>query len=102
MRKPATAVFVLGVMLVAPAVLSAQPTRPLTLQEAQQLALQRQPAIKAGEATARAAGESAREARSLYLPTAVGAITAADASAQSTRIAAGALNNPTVIDRLAT
>jgi outer membrane protein len=76
--------------------------RTLTLPDAEQLALQRHPTIKVGEAAALAAHEMVHEARSAYLPTAVGAVTAADASAESTRIAAGGLNNPTVFDRLAT
>jgi outer membrane protein len=81
---------------------TAAQARPLTLPEAEQLALQRHPAIKAGEAVALAAGETVREARAAYLPFAAGAVSAADASAESTRIAAGGLNNPTVIDRFAT
>jgi outer membrane protein len=92
-------------MCAVPIALSAQaaaPAPPLTLHDAEQLALQRHPAIKASQAVALAAGETVHEARSAYLPAAAGAVTAADASAQSTRIAAGGLNNPTVIDRFAT
>jgi outer membrane protein len=88
--------------LAAQATQAAQPARALTLHEAEQLALQRHPAIKAGEALALAAGETVRQAHSAYLPIAAGAVTAADASGLTTRIAAGGLNNPTVIDRFAT
>lgn len=105
MRNAACAVAVIAATIGLPAVLVAQPAapaRPLTLHEAEQLALQRHPAIKIGEAVALAAGETVREARSAYLPIAAGAVTGADASTESTRIAAGGLNNPTVIDRFAT
>jgi len=101
MRKPA---LLLMTVLAGgtPAVLGAQPARPLTLHEAEQLALARHPAIQASEAAARAAEETVHESRAAYLPIAAGAVSAADASALTTRIAAGGLNNPTVIDRVAT
>jgi outer membrane protein len=105
MRSAAPALVGAWLACALPAMVAAQASqtaRPLTLHEAEQLALQRHPAIKAGEAIALAAGETEREARSAYLPLAAGAVSAADASGQSTRIAAGGLNNPTVIDRFAT
>jgi outer membrane protein len=82
----------------------AQPpaTRVLSLQAAERAALDHHPAIKAVEYVAQAAAETVREARSAYWPTAFGALTAAGATADGTRIAAGALNNPTILDRFAT
>src|SRR5580765_5379747 len=100
MRKAARVVIAALAACALPGVAAAQtppaPARPLTLHDAEQLALQRHPAIKAGEAVAQAAEETVREARAAYLPFAAGAFTAADASGQTTRIAAGGLNNPTV------
>jgi outer membrane protein len=75
--------------------------RPLSLHDAEQAALARHPMIKAGEYAAQAAAETVREARSAYYPTAWGAVTAAGAEPEGTRIAAGALNNPTILDRVA-
>jgi outer membrane protein len=80
----------------------AAPVRALSLREAEQAALAHHPAIKAGEFAAEAVAETVREARSAYWPTAWGAVTAAGAAEDGTRIAAGALNNPTILNRLAT
>src|SRR5262249_26748383 len=49
---------------------------------------------------AQAAGEVVREVRSIYYPTVVGSFTGAGAQ-DGTRIAAGGLNNPTILDRFA-
>ncbi len=82
----------------------AQPStaHPLSLHDAEQAALAHHPAIKAGEYAAQATAETVREARSAYFPTAWAAVTAAGAEPDGTRIAAGALNNPTILDRVAT
>ena len=91
---------VLAAMLVA-APCAAQPTPvPLTLKEAEQRAVDVHPVIRAGQALALSAGETVREARSAYFPTAFASFTGAGAQ-DGTRIAAGALNNPTILDRLA-
>jgi len=91
---------VLAAMLVA-APCAAQPAPvPLTLKEAEQRAVDFHPAIRVEQALALSAGETVREARSAYFPTAFAAFTGAGAQ-DGTRIAAGALNNPTILDRLA-
>ena len=88
-----------GLLVAAPA-LAQNPAR-LSLAEAEARAVQNHPRIRAGEEAARAAGETVREVKSAYFPTVVGSVTGADAEA-GTRIAAGGLNNPIILDRLAT
>jgi outer membrane protein len=72
----------------------------LTLKEAERLAAERHPQIQAGHYAAMAAGEAVREARSAYFPTATVSMTGATAL-DGTRITAGGLNNPTILDRFA-
>ena len=72
----------------------------LTLKAAERLALDGHPQIRAGQSAALAAGEAVREVRSAYFPTALASFTGAGA-ADGTRIAAGGLNNPTILDRFA-
>lgn len=72
----------------------------LTLQEAEQRALSSHPRVRAAQYSAQAAKEVVREARSAYFPSAAGSITGADAQ-NGTRIAAGGLNNPSILDRFA-
>jgi outer membrane protein len=86
-------------LLVAPR-LSAQDTQRLSLKEAEDRAVQNHPQIRAGQYAALAAGETVRQIRSTYFPTVLGSFTGADAQA-GTRIAAGGLNNPTILDRFA-
>lgn len=74
---------------------------PLTLRQAEQLALQNNPRIGAAALTARAAGYVPTEYRSAYLPQVFGSLTGAGA-ADGSRLAAGSLNNPVIYDRLAT
>jgi len=76
--------------------------RVLSLRDAERAALANHPAIKAGQYAAQAAEETVRAARSAYWPTAFGAVTAAGAEPEGARLAAGALNNPTILDRFAT
>ncbi len=57
--------------------------------------------MAAAQSAAQAAQQSVREARSAYWPTIYGSVTGAVAP-EGTRIAAGALNNPSIFDRLAT
>jgi outer membrane protein len=75
-------------------------TQRLSLKDAEQQALQNHPAIRATEYSALAAGETVREARSAYFPTVFASLTGAQAQ-DGTRIAAGALNNPLILDRFA-
>src|SRR5881397_3452847 len=72
----------------------------LTLQEAERLSLDLNPQIRAGHSAALAASETVRQARSAYFPTAFASFTGAGAP-DGTRIAAGGLNNPTILDRVA-
>ena len=72
----------------------------LTLAEAEQIALRNHPAIQSAEFTAQAAGQLITETRSAELPTIFGSVTGAGALPGS-RLAAGALNNPIIYNRLA-
>lgn len=104
MRKAICVIGLTGLMRVAAAAQGAPPAPPprvLSLKDAEQEALTHHPLIKAGEYSALAAGETVREMESAYLPTTTGDITAAGAGAAGTRIAAGGLNNPTILNRLA-
>src|SRR5260370_24460548 len=58
------------------------------------------PALTCGWYAALAGGETVREAKSAYFPTIYGSVTGADAR-NGSRIAAGGLNNPIILDRLA-
>jgi outer membrane protein len=89
------------VLLAAPVGAQAQDPPPLTLQQAEQIALQNHPLIQASQYGALAAHETVRETRAPYYPTAFGSITGAEAESGS-RIAAGGLNNPIIYDRFAT
>jgi outer membrane protein len=79
----------------------AQSPEHLTLRDAERRAVDAHPQIRAGLDAALAAGQVVREVRSAYFPTVFGSVTGAVAP-DGTRIAAGALNNPTVFDRFAT
>ena len=89
--------YAVGVVFIAA---NAAAQTPLTLKDAEQRAVAAHPVIRAGQELALAAGENVREARSAYFPTAFGSFTAAGAM-DGTRIAAGSLNNPTILDRFA-
>ncbi len=73
----------------------------LSLSEAEQMALKNNPQIAQAEFQARAYDDIAREFQAAYYPTLQGAITAVGADSGS-RLAAGALNNPIVYDRVGT
>ena len=72
----------------------------LTLHDAEQLALKNNPQISVAKLLSLAQGQVTRETRSAYMPTAAISLTAVDAHAGS-RIAAGAINNPSLFDRAA-
>jgi outer membrane protein len=74
---------------------------PLTLQQAEQIALQNHPLIQAAQYGADAARQAVRETRAPYFPTAFGSVTGAEAESGS-RIAAGGLNNPIIFNRFST
>jgi outer membrane protein len=75
--------------------------KDLTLREAEALALKNNPQISIGKLQALVAQQNVREARSALLPTAYLNVTAVDAH-DSSRISAGALNNPIIFARAAT
>ena len=74
--------------------------QPLTLQDAEKIAIQNHPQIQAATDMAAVAKAEVTQARSTYYPTAYGSVTAVDAENNS-RIAAGALNNPIIYERYA-
>jgi outer membrane protein len=73
---------------------------PLSLKDAENLAIKNNPQISVARLNALAAQQVTRETRSNLWPTAVADITAVDANPGS-RITAGALNNPIVYQRAA-
>ena len=70
----------------------------LTLQQAEQLALKNNPQISVQKLLTFAQHQVVRETRAVELPTATGNLTAVGAH-DGTRITAGVLNNPSVLDR---
>jgi len=73
----------------------------LTLADAQALALKNHPQVAEADYRALAAQEVVKENRAGYFPTANLYATAAGADDDDTRILAGGLNNPSVLDRAA-
>jgi outer membrane protein len=82
------------------ALASAQTVQTLSLQEAEQIAIQNHPQIQAATALASAAEAQVREVRASYYPNANGSLTGAEA-VDSNRIGAGVLNSPAVFDKYA-
>ena len=78
----------------------AQPPLQLTLPDAEKLAVQNNPQFRSAQNTERAAQQLPAEVRSVLFPTVTGNVTGVGADAGS-RLAAGALNNPVVYNRLA-
>lgn len=92
--------FVLSLLTLIPPTCFAQNSQPMTLKEAEQIAIQNHPQIQAATQLAAAARAQVKVVRSVYYPQAFGSATGAVAENNS-RIAAGALNNPIVYDRYA-
>ena len=90
----------LGCALLMAVSAAAQTAPPLSLRDAEARALQNHPQILAGKYTAQAGAEITRETRSAYFPAVYGSLTGAEAK-DGSRIAAGGLNNPTILDRVA-
>jgi outer membrane protein len=80
----------------------AQTPPRLTLKDAEQRALAGHPDIAGAQAAAQALQQTVREVKSAYWPGVFGNVTGAAASPEGARITAGALNNPSIFDRLAT
>jgi outer membrane protein len=79
---------------------AAQAGTPLTLQQAEAIALRSNPQITIGTLRALQAQQYVRETRSALLPTAYLSLTGVDAESGS-RIAAGGINNPILFTRAA-
>lgn len=77
----------------------AQQTMPLTLADAQRLAIQNNPQFSAAKYTAAAAGQVPNQYRANLFPNLSGNFTSVGAD-NGSRIAAGALNNPVIYDRV--
>jgi outer membrane protein len=90
----------LTILVLTAASLRAQTAPPLSLRDAEARALQNHPQVLAGQYAAQAGAEATREARSAFFPTAYGSVTGAEAQ-DGSRIAAGGLNNPIILDRAA-
>jgi len=82
-------------------VLFAQSGKTLTLKEAEDIAVKAHPRLNAAQFAASAAKQVPTQIRSALYPTFYGSFTGALAD-QNTRIAAGGLNNPLILSRLAT
>jgi outer membrane protein len=96
--------YVFAVFLMACA-LAIQPSwgqapQTLTLQQAEQIAIQNHPQIQAATQLASVAAAQVVESRSTYYPQVNGSLTGVEAETNS-RIAAGFLNNPVIYDRFA-
>jgi outer membrane protein len=91
---------VAAIVLAAAGPASAQAPQPLSLRDAEARALQNHPQVLAGQYNAQAGGEITREVRSSYFPTVYGNVTGAEAK-DGSRITAGQLNNPVILDRFA-
>ena len=81
--------------------LHAQGVEPLSLEDAERRAVQNHPQIRAMQYGVEAAGQAVRQVRSAYFPSMSASLTGAQAESGS-RIAAGGLNNPIILDRFAT
>jgi outer membrane protein len=100
MRRILVVVCACGVCVSLASRASAQAVR-LSLKEAEMRALDTHPLIRASQDIALAASEVVRETKSAFYPTAVANVTGAGAE-DGSRITAGALNNPSILDRFAT
>src|SRR5438876_7575983 len=92
--------FSIAIVVIAAGAAAAQDVQRLSLKEAEDRAVQNHPLIRAGEYAALAAGETVRQIKSAYFPAVFGSLTGAQAQ-DGSRIAAGGLNNPTILDRFA-
>ena len=91
---------VAGLLLSWSAMLAQAPLH-LTLAEAEQAAIKNYPRLEAARMQAQAAGMVPKEIRSQYLPALSGAVTGVGADSGS-RLAAGALTNPVIYNRVGT
>lgn len=94
-RFMATALGLLGMGVAA----FSQDATPLSLKQAQEKAIKNHPKITAAELIALASKEVTRQARSAFFPSVTANATAVGTTSENTRIAAGGLNNPLILDR---
>jgi outer membrane protein len=94
------AFFILAIVSLVAAPCFAQNAQPMTLKEAEQIAIQNHPQIQAATQLAAASSAQVKEVRSVYYPQAYGSATGVE-SEHDSRIAAGGLNNSIVYDRYA-
>jgi outer membrane protein len=97
-RKSLRLLIVIVQLALATRLSAAEPSM-LTLYEAQERALRNHPRISVAELRALAAKEVTRQARSGFFPTLTANVTAASGADDNTRLAAGALNNPSIFQR---
>jgi outer membrane protein len=90
-----------GVCAVAASAADTNPVRTLTLPEARATALRLHPQLAAASYRALAAEQAVRQARAGFFPAANLYGTATGVGSDNTRILAGGLNNPSVMDRTA-
>ncbi len=83
-----------------PQIPSTGPLRKLTIQDAENLAIKNNPQISVNRLLYLASNQVTREQKSAYYPTVTGNLTAAGGQ-QGTRIAAGELSAPRLLDRAA-
>lgn len=91
-----------GVVLFSCAAFAQAPpaVQKLTLKQAEAIAIANHPQLKAASLTAAAAEQVTTEVRSAYYPQVYGNLTGVDTQ-NGTRLAAGALNNPLILERFA-
>ncbi len=95
------AILCVGLLLACASAAAADDVQRLSLKDAEQRALDNHPQIRAQRYTQLAASQQVREAKSAFFPTVFANMTGAEAQ-DNTRITAGGLNNPTILDRFAT
>ena len=100
MRTAARFVLFAAVAIFGSTPASAQTVQTLSLQQAEQIAIQNHPQIQVATALASAAEAQMREVRAPYYPNANGSLTGAEA-VDSNRIGAGVLNAPAIFDKYA-
>jgi outer membrane protein len=80
--------------------LAPPPGTPLSLDDAEKIALANHPQVQAAQSLAAAAQQQVREARSAYYPNAYGSLSGAISHDQA-RIGAGTFNDPRIFDKYA-
>ena len=73
--------------------------QPLSLKDAEDIAIKNHPRISAADLNALASEQEVRQNRSAYFPVVTANATAVGTASDNTRIAAGGLNNPLILER---